>query len=106
MLPPVGIGSTQVTISNSSSNSNNSFGGSSSTGNAFIAEVGTATLITHNPALMGPLKTTAVGQKAVMVNLNTKTVTDFLSLKTPNSSFRPEGLKFNDKEGALLFWKR
>lgn len=95
LIPQVGVGTTQVAITNGSNF------GNISNNTAFMAQVGTATPITHSPALIGPLKKITVGQKVIMVDLKTGKETDFLSLKSPDPTFRPEGLKFNDKQGAL-----
>jgi glucose/arabinose dehydrogenase len=94
-IPQVGIGTTQVAITNGSNF------GNISNNTAFMAQVGTATPITHSPKLIGPLTKITVGQKVILIDLKTGKETDFLSLKSPDPTFRPEGLKFNDKQGAL-----
>jgi hypothetical protein len=65
---------------------------------AFIGQFGTMTPITHTPQLLPP--NMIIGQRVVMLNLENGNVTDFISLKN-DPSFRPMGIKFNEKEGAL-----
>jgi hypothetical protein len=42
-----------------------------------------------------------VGQKVVMLNIQTKNYSDFVSLNTPDNSFRPVGIAFNQNEDSL-----
>jgi hypothetical protein len=41
------------------------------------------------------------GQKVIVIDTQTGNFTDFISLKKPDLNFRPVGVKFNEKEGAL-----
>lgn len=61
-------------------------------GAAFVAQIGS-----HAP----PPGTT-VGQNVVHVNIDNKTVSDFISLKNPTTLFRPTDIEFN-KEGTAMY---
>ena len=61
-------------------------------GEAFVAQVGS-----HAP----PPGTT-VGQNVVHVNIDNKTVSDFISLKNPTTLFRPTDIEFN-KDGTAMY---
>jgi hypothetical protein len=86
-------GITQLAIPNSSS-----FGFN---GKVFIGQFGTMVPITHAPSLQPPAQKIIIGQKVVTIDLRTGIISDFVSLKSPDPSFRPMGVKFNDKENAL-----
>jgi hypothetical protein len=43
-----------------------------------------------------------VGQKVVILNLQTGNYSDFVSLNVVDTSFRPVGIAFNQDENALL----
>ena len=93
----------QVDFSRSSSKNNNNNTDKFGIGDmAFIAEFGIMAPITH---LTGSIKNQEergiVGQKVVMLNPQTKNYSDFLSLKTPDTGFRPVGIAFNTSEDAL-----
>src|SRR5918911_848528 len=60
-------------------------------------EFGIAVPINHDIRVNGKI----IGQKIVSVNPTNGNITDFLSLKAPDPSFRPVALAFNDKENAL-----
>jgi sugar lactone lactonase YvrE len=60
-------------------------------------EFGIAVPINHDIRVNGKI----IGQKIVSINPTDGNVTDFLSLKEPDTSFRPVALAFNDKENAL-----
>lgn len=60
-------------------------------GDAFVAQIGS-----HAP----PPGTT-VGQNVVHVNIDNKTVSDFISLKNPTTLFRPTDIEFNKKGTAM-----
>jgi glucose/arabinose dehydrogenase len=98
----LGVGSAlaQVDFSRSpSSNNANKFG---LEGMAFIAEFGIMVPISHLPgSLKNQEREKIVGQKVVMFSPESKNYTDFVSLNTPDSSFRPVGIAFNQNEGAL-----
>jgi glucose/arabinose dehydrogenase len=91
LLPPVGVAVTQVAVSNSTK-----FGFKDM---AFIGEFGTAAPLIHpfadSTQKLPGFPTTITGQKVVMVNPATGNSTDFISLKHPDPSFRPVGVKFN-----------
>jgi hypothetical protein len=91
-LVETNAGITQVAIPNSTN-----FG---LDGKAFIGQFGTMVPITHIPSLQPPAQKIIIGQKDVTVDLRTGTIADFVSLKSPDPSFRP-GCKVNDKENAL-----
>jgi hypothetical protein len=57
--------------------------------------------ITHTPSLQPPAQKIIIGQKVVTIDLRTGIIADFVSIKSPDPSFRPMGVKFNDKENAL-----
>jgi hypothetical protein len=69
---------------------------------AFIAEFGIMAPITHLPGtIKNPEERGIVGQKVVTLDPQTKNYSDFISLKTPDTSFRPVGIAFNKIEDAL-----
>ena len=69
---------------------------------AFIAEFGIMAPITHLPGnIKNQEERGIVGQKVVMLDPQTKNYSDFISLKTPDTSFRPVGIAFNTIEDAL-----
>jgi hypothetical protein len=88
-------GITQVAIPNSTTTN---FG---LDGKAFIGQFGTMVPITHTPSLQPPAQKMIIGQKVVTIDLRTGIISEFVSLKSPDPSFRPMGVKFNDKENAL-----
>jgi len=65
---------------------------------AFIGEFGIMMPISHESSFKGEK---IIGQKVIMLNPYTGNYTDFVSLKNPNSSFRPVGLSFNSNENSL-----
>jgi hypothetical protein len=60
-------------------------------------EFGIAVPINHDIRVNGRI----IGQKIVSINPIDGKVTDFLSLKEPDNSFRPVALAFNEQENAL-----
>jgi glucose/arabinose dehydrogenase len=96
----VGAALAQVDFSHSpSSNNADKFG---LEGMAFIAEFGIMLPISHLPgSLKNQEREKIVGQKVVMLSPESKNYNDFVSLNTPDSSFRPVGIAFNQNEGAL-----
>ena len=69
---------------------------------AFIAEFGIMAPITHLPgSVKNQEERGIVGQKVIMLNPQTKSHSDFISLETPDTSFRPVGIAFNPNEDAL-----
>jgi glucose/arabinose dehydrogenase len=70
----------------------------------FLGEFGIAIPINH---LLPPLDSSSKvraglpGQKVIAIDPQIGNSTDFISLKKPNLNFRPVGVKFNEKEGAL-----
>jgi hypothetical protein len=95
----VGAALAQVDFSRSSSNKTDNFG---LEGMAFIAEFGIMVPISHLPdSLKNQEREKIVGQKVVMLNIQTKNYSDFVSLNTSDSSFRPVGIAFNQNEDAL-----
>ena len=100
----IGAALAQVDFSRSSSKNNNNnntdkfgFGGM-----AFIAEFGIMAPISHLPgSIKNQEERGIVGQKVVMLDPQTKNYSDFISLKTPDTSFRPVGIAFNTIEDAL-----
>jgi glucose/arabinose dehydrogenase len=60
-------------------------------------EFGIAVPINHDIRVNGRI----IGQKIVSINPMDGNVTDFLSLKEPDNSFRPVALAFNEQENAL-----
>ena len=70
---------------------------------AFISEFGVMIPISHSPESIkkeeGGEK--IVGQKVVILNLQTGNYSDFVSLKVPDMSFRPVGIAYNQDESAL-----
>jgi glucose/arabinose dehydrogenase len=96
----VGAALAQVDFSRSSKNNNTDKFGLE--GMAFIAEFGIMLPISHLPgSLKNQEREKIVGQKVVMLDPQTKNYSDFVSLNTPDSSFRPVGIAFNQNEGAL-----
>ena len=61
-------------------------------GEAFVAQIGSHT----------PPPGTTVGQNVVRVNIDNKTVTDFISLKNPTTIFRPTDIAFS-QDGSAMF---
>ena len=70
-------------------------------GMAFIAEFGIMVPISHLPGSVKNQEEKIVGQKVVILSPESKNYSDFVSLNTPDSSFRPVGIAFNQNEGAL-----
>jgi glucose/arabinose dehydrogenase len=68
---------------------------------AFIAEFGIMVPISHLPGSIKGEGEKIVGQKVVMLNLQNGNHSDFVSLNTPDTSFRPVGIAFNQDESAL-----
>jgi hypothetical protein len=71
----------------------------------FLGEFGIAIPINH---LLPPLDSSSKagagglpGQKVIAIDTQTGNFSDFISLKKPDLNFRPVGVKFNEKEGAL-----
>ena len=100
----IGAALAQVDFSRSSSKNNNNnntdkFGFGDM---AFIAEFGIMSPISHLPgSIKNQEERGIVGQKVVMLDPQTKNYSDFISLKTPDTSFRPVGIAFNTNEDAL-----
>src|ERR687898_227471 len=92
----VGSALAQVDFSSSNDNTNN-FG---LEGMAFISEFGIMVPISHSTKSIKNQEK-IVGQKVVMFNTQTNNYSDFLSLKFPDSSFRPVGTAFNKNEDVL-----
>ena len=89
----------QVDFSRSSNNNIDKFG---LEGMAFIGWFGIMAPITHLPgSVKNQEERGIVGQKVVMLNPQTKNHSDFISLETPDTSFRPVGIAFNPNEDAL-----
>jgi glucose/arabinose dehydrogenase len=65
---------------------------------AFIGEFGIMMPISHETSFK---EEKIIGQKVIMLNPYTGNYTDFVSLKNPNSNFRPVGLSFNSNENSL-----
>jgi glucose/arabinose dehydrogenase len=93
----VGSALAQVDFSSSNNNNTNNFG---LEGMAFISEFGIMVPISHSPESIKNQEK-IVGQKVVMFNTETNNYSDFLSLKFPDSSFRPVGIAFNKNEDVL-----
>ena len=93
----------QVDFSRSfSKNNNNDTDKFSLRDMAFIAEFGIMAPITHLPgSIKNQEERGIVGQKVVMLDPQAKNYSDFISLKTPDTSFRPVGIAFNQNEDAL-----
>ncbi|HEY7082976.1 MAG TPA: hypothetical protein VH500_25060 [Nitrososphaeraceae archaeon] len=76
-------------------------------GMAFVGEFGTHAPFTHQfdkPVKMyipGNTNKTMIGQKVIAVNTTNGAVKNFLSLKSPDASFRPVGLSFSPDGNAL-----
>ena len=100
----IGAALAQVDFSRSSSKNNNNnntdkFGFGDM---AFIAEFGIMSPISHLPgSIKNQEERGIVGQKVVMLDPQTKNYSNFISLKTPDTSFRPVGIAFNTNEDAL-----
>jgi glucose/arabinose dehydrogenase len=87
---------------NSTTNNNNSTNPFGFEGLAFISEFGIMIPISHSPESIkkeGGEK--IVGQKVVILNLQTGNYSDFVSLKAPDTSFRPVGIAYNQDESTL-----
>jgi hypothetical protein len=87
---------------NSTTNNNNSTNPFGFEGLAFISEFGIMIPISHSPESIkkeGGEK--IVGQKVVILNLQTGNYSDFVSLKVPDTSFRPVGIAYNQDESTL-----
>jgi glucose/arabinose dehydrogenase len=82
------VGSTQAAVSNSSI-----FG---LQGMAFIGQFGTTYPSSHTH-----FEKSMIGERVIMLNPQTGNVTEFISTKTPDPSFRPIGLAFNKNDNAL-----
>jgi glucose/arabinose dehydrogenase len=96
----VGAALAQVDFSRSSKNNNTDKFGLE--GMAFITEFGIMAPITHLPgSIKNQEERGIVGQKVVMLSPESKNYSDFVSLNTPDSSFRPVGIAFNQNEDAL-----
>ncbi len=77
-------------------------------GNVLIGEFGTHAPTTHDfngtgikEYIPGDNGTKIIGQKIVMLNTTTANLTDFLSLKKPDPSFRPVSFNFSPDGNAL-----
>jgi hypothetical protein len=69
---------------------------------AFITEFGIMVPISHLPGSVHSQERGIVGQKVVvMLNPQTGNHSDFVSLNTPDTGFRPVGIAFNQDESAL-----
>ena len=99
----IGAALAQVDFSRSSSKNNNNNTDKFGFGDmAFIAEFGIMAPITHLPgSIKNQEDREIVGQKVVMLDPQTKNYSDFISLKTPDTGFRPVGIAFNKIEDAL-----
>ena len=82
----------------SSSNNTNDFGLKDM---AFIAEFGIMIPISHMPWSLKNQHQEIVGQKVIVLNPQTKSYSDFVSLDKPDTSFRPVGIAFNKNEDTL-----
>jgi glucose/arabinose dehydrogenase len=82
------VGSTQAAVSNSSI-----FG---LQGMAFIGQFGTTYPSSHTH-----FEKSMIGERVIMLNPQTGNVTEFISTKAPDPSFRPIGLAFNKNDNAL-----
>jgi glucose/arabinose dehydrogenase len=82
------VGSTQIAISNSTA-----FGLQDM---AFIGQFGTTYPSSHTH-----FEEDMIGERVVMLNPQTGNVTEFISTKVPDPSFRPAGITFNNNEDAL-----
>ena len=86
------------------SHPNSSFGFD---GMAFIGEYGTHAPFTHEfqqkvkEYIPGNNNKTIIGQKIIKLDTKTGNYSDFISLKQPDSSFRPVGLSFSPDGNAL-----
>ena len=68
----------------------------------FLGEFGIAIPINHLvPPSLGKVGAGLPGQKVIAIDSQPGNSSDFISLKKPNLNFRPVGVKFNEKEGAL-----
>jgi glucose/arabinose dehydrogenase len=85
-------------FSSSSNNTDDDFGLEDM---AFIAEFGIMVPISHLPGSVHNQEREMVGQKVVMLNAQTGNYSDFVSLNTADTSFRPVGIAFNQDESAL-----
>src|SRR5919106_2860559 len=98
----VGSALAQIDFSRSSSKNNNNTNKFGLGYMAFIAEFGIMAPITHLPgSISNQGEREMIGQKVVMLDLQNKNYSDFISLKTPDASFRPVGIAFNPNEDAL-----
>src|SRR5918996_2536705 len=98
----VGAALAQIDFSHSSSKNNNNTDKFGLGYMAFIAEFGIMAPITHLPgSIRNQGERDMIGQKVVMLDLQNKNYSDFISLKTPDASFRPVGIAFNPNEDAL-----
>jgi glucose/arabinose dehydrogenase len=99
----VGAALAQVDFSPRSASSNKNTDKFGLEGMAFIAEFGIMVPISHLPGsyLKNQEREKIVGQKVVMLNIQTKNYSDFVSLNTPDNSFRPVGIAFNQNEDSL-----
>lgn len=76
-------------------------------GKIFVGEFGTIAPVTHifhkpNERDVSDIMGKIIGQKIVIVDPNTRTLHDFISLKNPVASFRPVGLGFTP-DGSVLY---
>lgn len=67
-------------------------------GDAFVAQIGSDAPISRTI----PSPDTIIGQNVVHVNINNKTISDFLTLKQSTTSFRPTDIVFS-RNGSALF---
>ncbi|HZA62427.1 MAG TPA: hypothetical protein VE573_06110 [Nitrososphaeraceae archaeon] len=66
-------------------------------GEAFVGQMGTDAPISRPLPPPGEI----IGQNIVRVNIDNKTITDFLTLKNPTTSFRPTDVVFGQNGNAL-----
>lgn len=105
----VGAAFVQVDFSHSSLIPSNAVNGSNNRqfgleGMAFISEFGIMVPTSHSvQSVEGKQRgeSEIIGQKIVILDPQTKNYSNFVSLKEPDSSFRPVGLVFNENESAL-----
>ena len=99
----VGSALAQIDFSSSSifPTSYNNTNGFGMKGVAFIAEFGIMVPLSHLPGSIKNQDGEIVGQKVIMFNPQNKGYSDFVSLDKPDTSFRPVGITFNEKEDAL-----
>lgn len=104
----VGAALAQVDFSSFSSKKNNNTNNNNGSTNpfgfeglAFISEFGIMVPISLSSESIKKEGEKIVGQKVVILNLQTGNYSDFVSLNVPDTSFRPVGIAYNQDEGAM-----